>query len=56
VNHPGRVEDYLEHMVAAIERAMRYVGNLKSLQSLERDEQALAKIQSLPKPMEPGGV
>jgi uncharacterized protein with HEPN domain len=40
VSHPERVADYLEHIAAAIERAMRYVGNLASLQALEQDEQA----------------
>ena len=40
MSHPGRVEVYLEHIADAIERGMRYVGNLASLQALEQDEQA----------------
>ncbi len=40
MSHPERVEDYLEHIAAAIERATRYIGNLADLTALERDEQA----------------
>jgi uncharacterized protein with HEPN domain len=40
MTHPERVEDYLEHIADAIERATRYVGNLKNLQALEQDQQA----------------
>jgi uncharacterized protein with HEPN domain len=40
MTHPERVEDYLEHIADAIERAVRYVGNLANLQALEQDEQA----------------
>jgi uncharacterized protein with HEPN domain len=40
MTHPERVEDYLEHIADAIERAMRYVGNLESLQALEENQQA----------------
>ena len=40
MTHPDRVEDYLEHIADAIERAMRYVGNLDSLQALEENQQA----------------
>jgi uncharacterized protein with HEPN domain len=40
MTHPERVEDYLEHIADAIERAVRYVGNLESLQSLEENQQA----------------
>jgi len=29
MTHPERVEDYLEHIADAIERATRYVGNLE---------------------------
>jgi hypothetical protein len=29
MTHPERVEDFLEHIADAIERATRYVGNLK---------------------------
>ncbi len=28
MTHPERVEDYLEHIADAIERAVRYVGSL----------------------------
>lgn len=31
MSHPERVEDYLEHIADAIERAIRYVGSLKDL-------------------------
>ena len=37
---PDRAEDYLEHIADAIQRATRYVGNLKNLEALEKDEQA----------------
>jgi uncharacterized protein with HEPN domain len=40
VRHPERVQDYLEHIVSAIQRAMRYVGNLPSRQALEEDSLA----------------
>ena len=40
MTHPERVEDYLEHMADAIERAIRYAGKLGSVEALERDEQA----------------
>jgi len=40
MTHPERVEDYLEHIADAIERAMRYVGNLENLQALEENQQA----------------
>jgi hypothetical protein len=40
VSHPERVEDYLEHIAGAIERAIRYTGSLESLAALEQDEQA----------------
>jgi len=40
MTHPERVEDYLEHVESAIQRAIRYVSNLESLAALEKDEQA----------------
>lgn len=40
MSHPERVEDYLEHIADAIERAIRYAGSLGSLVALEQDEQA----------------
>ncbi len=40
MSHPERVEDYLEHIADAIERAIRYTGNLRDLAALEQDEQA----------------
>jgi len=40
VSHPERVEDYLEHIADAIERAMRYIGGLADLAALEQDERA----------------
>jgi len=40
VSHPERVEDYLEHIADAIERAMRYIAGLEDLAALERDEKA----------------
>jgi uncharacterized protein with HEPN domain len=40
MTHPERVEDYLEHIASAIQRATRYVGNSGSLEALEEDEQA----------------
>jgi hypothetical protein len=38
MTHPERVEDYLEHIADAIERATRYVGNLENLQALSIDQ------------------
>jgi uncharacterized protein with HEPN domain len=38
--HQERVEDYLEHIADAIERAVRYVGNLENVQALEENQQA----------------
>jgi uncharacterized protein with HEPN domain len=40
VSHPERVEDYLEHIAGAIERAIRYTESMESLAALEQDEQA----------------
>lgn len=40
MSHPERIEDYLEHIADAIERAIRYVGDLKDLAALEQDEKA----------------
>ena len=40
MSHPERVEDYLEHIADAIERAMRYIGGLADLAALEQDERA----------------
>lgn len=40
MTHPERAEDYLEHIADAIERAVRYVGNLESHQALEENQQA----------------
>ncbi len=40
MTHPERVNDYLEHIVGAIERAIRYVRNSRTLETLEKDEQA----------------
>lgn len=39
MSHPERAKDYLEHIAAAIERAIRYIGSLESLTALEQDEQ-----------------
>jgi uncharacterized protein with HEPN domain len=40
MTHAERVEDYLEHIASAIERSIRYVGNLANLEELEQNEQA----------------
>ena len=40
MTHPERVEDYLEHITAAIERATGYVQHLDSLEALEQNQQA----------------
>ncbi len=34
MSHPERVEDYLEHIAGAIERAIRYVRSLASLEEI----------------------
>ena len=38
MSHPERVEDYLEHIADAIERAIRYTERLGNLAALEQDE------------------
>ena len=35
MKHPERVEDYLEHITQAIDRAMQYIASLDSAQALE---------------------
>jgi len=40
MRHPERVEDYLQHIASAIQRAIRYAGNSGTLKALEQDEQA----------------
>lgn len=40
MTHPERVEDYLEHIAAAIERATGYVQHLDNLEALEQNQQA----------------
>jgi uncharacterized protein with HEPN domain len=40
MTHPERVEDYLEHIASAIQRATRYARNSGGLEALEKDEQA----------------
>lgn len=37
--HPERVEDYLEHIVEATERATSYLQPLRNLQALQRNQQ-----------------
>ena len=39
MKHPERVEDYLEHMVEAIDRAVRYVGPLNDVGALYQNPQ-----------------
>jgi uncharacterized protein with HEPN domain len=38
--HPERVEDYLQHIAEAIERATSYLQPLRSLQAFQRNQQA----------------
>jgi|HubBroStandDraft_1064217.scaffolds.fasta_scaffold402374_2 uncharacterized protein with HEPN domain len=40
MKHPERVEDYLEHIALAIERAMAYVEQFDSVEALHRNQQA----------------
>ncbi len=40
MTHPERVQDYLQHIAGAIERAIRYVGSLDSVAALQQNEQA----------------
>ena len=40
MSHPERVEDYLEHIASAIERAIRYTESMETLAALEQNEQA----------------
>ena len=39
MKHPERVEDYLEHIIEAIERAAGYLHPLKELQALQQNHQ-----------------
>jgi uncharacterized protein with HEPN domain len=39
MKHPGRVEDYLEHIAEAITRAARYLQPLKDLTELQQNPQ-----------------
>jgi uncharacterized protein with HEPN domain len=43
VKHPEHVEDYLEHIVEAIERATRYLQPSRISQLLKRNLQTTAK-------------
>jgi len=38
VTHDERIEDYLKHIAAAIDRARRYAGSVGTLPRLEQDE------------------
>jgi len=40
MNHPERVEDYLEHIALAIDRAIAYVEQFDRVEALQRDQQA----------------
>jgi len=40
MNHPERVEDYLEHIALAIDRIAGYVRDINGPQGLERNQQA----------------
>ncbi len=37
MKHPERVEDYLEHIAQAIERATGYVQRFDSVEALQKD-------------------
>jgi uncharacterized protein with HEPN domain len=39
MKHPERVEDYLEHIAEAIERATRYLQPLQNLEALQQNPQ-----------------
>ena len=39
MTQPERVEDYLEHIVQAIERAIRYVQNMDGAAALHQSDQ-----------------
>jgi uncharacterized protein with HEPN domain len=39
MKHPGRVEDYLEHITEAIARAASYLQPLKDLTELQQNPQ-----------------
>ncbi|HME06344.1 MAG TPA: DUF86 domain-containing protein [Bryobacteraceae bacterium] len=39
MKHPERVEDYLEHIAQAIERATGYVQRFDSVEALQKDQQ-----------------
>ena len=40
MKHPERVEDYLEHIAPASERAIAYVKQFDSVEALQRNQQA----------------
>jgi uncharacterized protein with HEPN domain len=39
MKHPERVEDYLEHIAEAIERATSYLHPLKDIEALQQNQQ-----------------
>jgi uncharacterized protein with HEPN domain len=40
VKHPERVEDYLDHIVEAIERAISYIDDIRDFESFQRDRRS----------------
>ena len=38
MNHPERVEDFLEHIVQAIERATEYIQHLDGLSAFQQNQ------------------
>ena len=46
MKHPERVEDYLEHMVEAIDRAISYLGPIKDVGALDQNPQVQDAVVS----------
>jgi len=44
MKHPERIEDYLEHIAAAIDRVTEYVQHIQNAAALERDHKTQAAV------------
>ena len=44
MKHPERVEDFLGHIVEAIERALSYIQELDSVEAFEEDHKTQAAV------------
>jgi uncharacterized protein with HEPN domain len=44
MNHPERIEDYLEHIAEAIDRITAYINESDNAEALERDHKTQAAV------------